>query len=176
MRRQSLNVGGVLFETTIQTLQPCRTITQNTGFIDHDPDIFQRVLRLLRGYPSHDLLHDEQVLYVLTDLQHEFLDVELPDWLHDCVKTLNDTMHTLDPTQSERYAGDTEYVLITTDALLKLQRSGAIQSAEQYEECRVVGIKTGWPECRWVPIKTWELAKTKTKFIKYFMSQGNLKE
>jgi len=164
-----LNVGGVLFETTEKTLSRCKNIPvvdrNQTIFIDHDPDVFRKTLKILRGYPcAADA--DADVLYQLTMLGHEFLDVLLPNWMQSATQELASSIHTLDPEQATVYG--LTHILVRIPTVERLTEMGLLTGEKPV--CRVVGVKQDWEDCQWVSRAEYELAKKKLMFRKYFVA------
>lgn len=172
----SLNVGGTLFATTRKTLQPLghfKQLSDNPSqsdlFLDHDPVVFCRTLKVLRGYPCIGMLHDTDVLHQLCALKHEFEQVKLPIWLTNSIQQLSNTIHTLKPEQTVAF-GET-HDLVAEETIRQLGVLVRLGDIEDYELCRVVGVRVAdkeWIDCRWVPKWEFELAKTKMKFLLYF--------
>ena len=91
-----LDVGGTALETTLETLEKCKTlhdivklnIENQPVFIDRDPKVFEKALKFLRGYPMHDqLFSDNDVLHELIHWNHILVDHPLPDFVQKSVKT-----------------------------------------------------------------------------------------
>jgi hypothetical protein len=164
-----LNVGGVTFETTEKTLSKCKNIPvvdrNQTIFIDHDPDVFRKTLKILRGYPCDGDNIDRDVLCELTMLGHEFLDVTLPGWMQNAARELISSIHTLDPEQAAAYGAT--HVLVCIAAVDRLTELGLLSGEKQ--TCRVVGVKQDWEDCQWVSKAEFELAKKMMMFRKYFV-------
>lgn len=97
-KKLCLNVGGKKFETTSETLQRCKRlyelINTNTSdgehdciFIDRDPDVFEKTLKFLRGYPIHDqLLNDNDLMHELIYWKHDLTYKELPECVKESIK------------------------------------------------------------------------------------------
>jgi hypothetical protein len=168
-----LNVGGTLFETCEKTLSKCKNIPigsldrNQIIFIDHDPDVFKKTLKILRGYPCDDETGDPDVLYQLSMLGHEFLETELPVWMQKATRELVPSIHTLDPEQATTFGAT--HILVSVAVMDRMIQMGLLPKAD-YVKCRVVGVKHDWEDCMWVSKKHNELAKKKIKFINYFNS------
>lgn len=177
-----LNVGGTRFDTTVETLKPCKRLQQymkegNDVFIDRDPQVFRRTLMVLRGYPCDEVVvKDLDVIADLTWLEHQFLEIKLPDWLENAVRPVetSDTNHALDPEQTARFSRTR--VLVASDAVAQLHNIGVLDGGRTYPKCRVVGVKEGWVDSLWVPTQDFQLAKLKLKFIKHFLPHREVRE
>lgn len=151
-----LNVGGKHFETTPKTLECCQAIPfDDDGVLDHDPDVFARTLKVLRGYPCEWALHDDEVLCELSMLDHDMMRVEIPQYE---LNFEDISIHTLDADQAQRY--HRTHVLIPKKVL---------QDATKYEECRVVAAEAEWEDRCWVPRREWNIMKLKLLFTRYFL-------
>lgn len=170
-----LNVGGTIFETLKKTVSDCANIAlQVEGsaggsaggsaiFLDHDPSVFSRTLRVLRGYPCYNLLGDEDVLHQLQALGHSFINIPIPEWAE--ARLLTSSVHTLDPEQTVVY-GDTHTLVMerSVERLIDLE----LLREREYFSCRVVGVREGWVDCSWVPKWEYKWAILKLKFLLSF--------
>lgn len=78
-RTITLNVGGVLFQTTRQTLQRygpnyfekllLAPKVDTTPFIDRNPDSFKVILDILRGYPIFEQVPSNLRVWVESDFE-----------------------------------------------------------------------------------------------------------
>lgn len=169
-----LNIGGTKFQTTIETLQPCRKLIEQLGnehtFLDRDAETFSKMLKLLRGYPViREFTSDKDVLYELFFWNHEMLEVEIPK----NYKSVPLTVYTLDQAQTENY-GKT-HQLIQDVAVDHMLEHKFLPFENQYVKCVVVGAPINWKDCYWVPNELVDMARLKYKFVKYFCKDGDLK-
>ncbi len=171
-----LNVGGTLFDTTHKTMSACSNIdwcevgapTNKVPayFFDYDPVVFARTLKVLRGYPCLDIVHDTEVLHQLTKLGHRFLEIELPEWTSSRSLTTGGlTIHTLDPEQTITYGEN--HTLLTSSSVTRLYELKVLFQAE-YPDCKALGVRDGWVDSKWVPTWEYDLMRTKLKFLIYF--------
>jgi len=172
-----LNVGGRSFATTVGTLSECAKLAEMTDdggeefFIDRDPEVFGRALKVLRGYPAAkaQAVEDEDVLHELSYWQHSFAQSPLPEWMQRCETRFSEvepSIHTLDPVQSARY-GRTHVLVLAdvVDLLVDIRALPVLAStrddttitatataaaAASFPLCRVVGAEAEWNDCRWV--------------------------
>jgi hypothetical protein len=168
----NLNVGGTQFVTTLTTLEKCHRFRDNVLksskediFLDRDPHIFNKALKIMRGYPCEDAAGDLDVISELAWLEHNFLEEDLPNWLEAAVQDIENTNHILDPEQTRRFSCNC--VLASAEAITKL--GDLLLLGKDYQKCRVVGVRDGWVESQWVPIHDFKLAKLKYRFIKHFL-------
>jgi hypothetical protein len=169
-----LNVGGTKITTSKETLSPCKRFeTLSNGdsemFLDRDPAVFLKALKVLRGYPCDELADDLDIISELAWLKHIFLNADLGGWLEEAVHPVDtkDTNHTLDPEQTSRFSKTR--VLVASSSLKKLESVGVIVSASDYPKCKVVGVGDDWIDSQWVPCHDFELAKMKLRFLKFFL-------
>lgn len=180
-----LNVGGRTFSTTKSTLEKCvllyacvaETADQDVLF-DRDPDVFARMLKVLRGYPGaiNSALKDADVLHELQHWEHEFACQALPKWMEEgseySFEAVKSSIHTLDCSQSAQY-GQT-HKLVIGSVVKQMIEMGALLKEEEYPICQVVGAKKNWIERCWVETKTLQMAKVRVRYMNYFAA--NLKK
>jgi hypothetical protein len=169
-----LNIGGTKLQTCSDTLSTCRSLleeistTEGEVFLDRDPKIFTKLLKLLRGYPVHrKYIIDSDVLRELIHWDHEMLDIDLPENYHPVPLTV----YTLDQQQTESY-GKT-HTLVQKAGMCHMMDYGFL-APENYLECVVVGAPVDWNDCNWIPNELINLAVIRYKFAKYFCQDEDL--
>lgn len=170
-----LNVGGEAFATCPSTLEKCARAeeiiesSQMDGcFLDRDPSVFRKTLKLLRCYPStRNAWTDDDVLEELAWLQHECFSVDIPAWIVNAEKLPSTIRHTLDPEQT-RKMGATHTLI--RDEVVTFLLDQSILGDEDFPPCRVVGDEA-WAPHRWVNKHTWLMALKRVAFRMYFLSE-----
>lgn len=170
----TLNVGGKVFLTTSETLSDCLGLndlvylkkhSEGDIFLDRDPIVFGKMLKLLRGYPVYPLIVSDvsiDILYELRYWNHKFVSVDVPDWLQP--QTL--TFHTLDPAQTDMY--QKTHGLLPVSSVSLLVKSGYLPYHTNYTKCIIIGATTPWVDCVWVPLKEIELVTVRYQFETFF--------
>jgi|JI10StandDraft_1071094.scaffolds.fasta_scaffold18702_7 hypothetical protein len=176
----NFNVGGTKYTTSQTTVDGCKELTalvyskqyqKDDIFLDRDPIVFGKMLKLLRGYDCLEYMWDNDVLCELVFWNHVMLSVEVPDWM----KPQPLTVHTLDPQQSELY--DKTHGLLTLDAITKLKNMKLIDAAIVTPVCKAVGALQGWVESCWMEHEQLNLATLRYQFQTYFkVRQFSLKK
>lgn len=170
----NLNVGGTKYATSQTTIEGCKDLMslvyskqyqKDDIFIDRDPLVFGKMLKLLRGYDCLDYKWDNDLLCELEFWNHTMLSVEVPEWL----KPQPLSVHTLDPQQSEMY--DKTHGLLTLDAINKLKNMKLIDSSFNVPVCKAVGALQGWIESGWVEHRQIELATIRYQFQTYWTAR-----
>jgi hypothetical protein len=173
------NVGGTMFTTTRHTIDKCERLIrivdlsvgesgEGTIFIDRDPVVFSKFLKLLRGYPSEceDDLIDAEILCELVHWEHIMLQRPIPDWLQPQALTV----HTLSPLQSEAF-GQT-HVLLPLKTIQSLIESRSLKGPlERFAVCYAIGATQGWTDSAWVSSREAKLAQIKYQYRTHFAEQ-----
>lgn len=167
-----INAGGTVFATTVNTISHCKLLHDTVAarksseeiiFIDRDPTVFGKMLKLLRGYYCPEFQYDNDVLIELLHWKHEMIGATLPEWLKP--KTL--TVHTLDPQQSEAFGAT--HALLPVSAIQKLVDMKIVNGpTERYVICKAVGATQGWIDSAWIENKEIELAILRYHFQMHF--------
>jgi hypothetical protein len=172
-----LNVGGTRYATSQATIDDCKDLSAHVYahqyqkddiFVDRDPVVFGKMLKLLRGYDCMDYRLDNDVLCELVYWNHEMVNIEVPDWL----KAQPLTVHTLDPQQTELF--DQTHGLLTLDAINRMKTLKLIDSALSVTVCKAVGALQGWIESGWVENRQIRLAVLRYQFDAHFLNGSRL--
>ena len=172
-----LNVGGEVFATCPSTLEKCGRADEivegsrmDGCFLDRDPGVFKKTLKLLRCYPTaRNAWTDDDVLAELAWLQHECFSVQIPPWIVNSEKLPSTIRHTLDPEQT-RKMGATHTLIRDEVVGFLIDQSILVGDEGTFPSCRVVGDEA-WAPHRWVNKHTWLMALKRVAFRMYFLDE-----
>lgn len=169
----NINVGGISFVTTTETLRPLSKLIKRLEatsptvsgaiFFDRDSATFAKILKLLRGYPCRAYMTDPDVIHDLIYWKHDMLKIEIPNWLHPQIQAT----HTLDPHQKDTYG--TTHSLMALTTIDRLLLNGFINGTQfDYPICNPVGAPQNWVDSAWVSKDVIETALIRYRFASYF--------